>query len=358
MGSEPLNFNSAFMYKVVISLQQDLLDLMYQQTKSLSKEGFVFEEKKQWIRENVNKYHKQSIYSHFKEHRCYQLENLFHRVINPKPRKIHFPSTFECPDDYMKGLNVLIHKIINGENLLPHMSRNITNAKKKDDMLNDWGIQHLHLGENADPNKPYLIEGRNLVLYCYVDDLNVYALTIARHGLWANNHIFKILASNFPEVIEKFKMIGVKAGNSFSSKERSKLRKAGVSIPSIFNNDVYVSPGGGAVCSGDSLNAVTSLDKRMMHCYEYQRFIKNEFSPYFRENASLIIDGDINFKLILFNTNFCAVYDKRNKILFCITQKKILPFNNSCSIKYASTMKVIGVKESDIWIFIEQLFLK
>ena len=344
------------MYKVIISLQQDLLELMYQYTKSLSKDGFVFEEKKQWIRENAGKYDKQSIYSRFKEHRCYQLENLLHRVINPKPRNIHFPSTFECPDDYKKGLNILIHKMNNGEDLLPHMSRDITNAKKKDDMLNDWGIQHLHLGENVDPNKPYLIEGRNLVLYCYVDDLNVYALAVARHGLWAKDYIFEILASNFPKVIEKFKMIGIEPGDTFSSKDRSKLRKAGASIPSIFNNEVYVPPGGGAVCSGDSLNAVTSLDKRMMYCYGYQNFIKNEFSPFLKENTSLIINGDINFKLILFNTDFCTVFDRQNKILFCITYKKLLPFNNNCSIKYASTMKVVGVEENDIWKYIDQSF--
>jgi len=74
------------------------------------------------------------------------------------------------------------------------------------------------------------------------------------------------------------------------------------------------------------------------------------------ENTSLKIDGDINFKLVLFNQDFCAVFDKTNKILFCITQKKLLPFNNRCSFKDTSTMKVTGVDESEIWEYIDQSF--
>jgi len=345
-----------FMYKVLISLREDLIESMYQYTESLIKEGFTFEEKKHWVRENAHKYEKQDIDYQFKEHRCFQLENLLYRVISPKPRNIHFASKFECPDNYKRGLNILIHKIIHGGDLFPHMSRNIINAKKKDGMLIDWGIHHLHMGESVDPEKPYLIEGKNLVLYCFVDELNVYALIIDRHGLWTQDHIFEILASEFPEAIEKFKMIGVMAGNTYSSKERAKLRKVGLTTFSTFKDNVYMPLGGGAVCSGDPLNAVTSLDKRIMYCQEYQKIIKNKFSPYMKENTSLVIDGAINFKLVLFNSDFCVVFDKQNKILLCISHKNIFPFNNSYFVKYVSTMKVIGVEENDIWKYINQSF--
>ena len=76
---------------------------------------------------------------------------------------------FERIPEYEDGL-VFLEKILSGEDLLPHMSRQVFDTLSKDRLLYDFGIQYLHMGLKIDPKHPQLIEGRKKVLYCVVDD--------------------------------------------------------------------------------------------------------------------------------------------------------------------------------------------
>jgi hypothetical protein len=73
--------------------------------------------------------------------------NFKKRIISQQPRKIMKANDFNCPANLLSGLDNLERKIIDGEDLTPHLSKSVSrNYEGVDYLLNDWGIYHLHLG--------------------------------------------------------------------------------------------------------------------------------------------------------------------------------------------------------------------
>ncbi|RAK15651.1 hypothetical protein B0I26_11912 [Anoxybacillus vitaminiphilus] len=54
------------------------------------------------------------------EESCFQYLNLRKRLVDSVPREIHISKEFVCPAELQEGLELVIDKIKNGENLIPH----------------------------------------------------------------------------------------------------------------------------------------------------------------------------------------------------------------------------------------------
>ena len=177
-----------------------------------------------------------------------------HRLIQQKPRKIYKPQNFTCPEEYREGLELLEQKITDGEDLTPHQSRQILKYEKKDPLLNDWGIQHLHLGTEMEPGRP-LIQGTPEVLFVLFKNDAAYFIKIAGHGQWSDQDMIRILHDNFPESIESWRASGVLGlAHVPTNEDVNTLRKAGVNSGlEIYPGVVYFSPGGGYATDGTNI---------------------------------------------------------------------------------------------------------
>ena len=150
--------------------------------------------------------------------------NWLNRLIEPRPRKVH-QSKELLSNPLSKNFSIPIaditQKIENGTNITCHLSDRITcgyksanfgyrqvSHKKKnlrekalnrkedlDLLLNDWRIHHLHLSTNKKSNG--FVSGNELLLAIFTKS-DAYLIDISTHGKWADEHLIRVIVSNWP----------------------------------------------------------------------------------------------------------------------------------------------------------------
>ena len=92
------------------------------------------------------------------------------RLVSNVPRAIFKAKGFVCPPEHIDALAQIERKIRIGENIGPYLSRKPFNKIGYNDaLLNDWGIQHLHLGTSVSTNPKHrglLIEAQKRFCMC------------------------------------------------------------------------------------------------------------------------------------------------------------------------------------------------
>ena len=151
------------------------------------------------IRENLGN----SGFKHVPRDRDVLFISYFHflnRRIAPDKRIIKKSDVFECPKKFRNGLKLVEDAFMRGENMLPWQSKNILNLDYDDPVFHQWGIRHLHLGENREENSTFM-ERTSHVLYCLTDLHTVFFIQTLEHG---NNYIPEIVSiakRNWPHLV-------------------------------------------------------------------------------------------------------------------------------------------------------------
>jgi len=225
-----------------------------------------------------------------------------HRLIPIIPRVIHKPMGFACPSQYADALASLETKITAGEDLFPYQSRKIIDVNYKDRLLNDWGIQHLHLGTEMEVSRP-LIKGTSEVLFVYFQGSDAYFITIAAHDTWTDQDMIRVLHDNFPNSIESWRpndVVGLTHAPSDS--EVKTLRKAGInSALEIYPGVVYLGPGGGLASDGTSMQVSREVigHVRMLRNMEKQIREKETDIRNLISDSTRPVPEILRFKLLL-----------------------------------------------------------
>ena len=112
--------------------------------------------------------------------------NLARRYVSAVPRKINYARNFICPKILQDKFATLIQKIEKGVEISSHLSRNIKNIDFQDMTLNEWGIQHLHLGTEIDDdgfvNRNKKNKVNNYILFVRFTDTDAYVIKMGKHG--------------------------------------------------------------------------------------------------------------------------------------------------------------------------------
>lgn len=188
----------------------------------------------------------------------YEYFNIQMKQIPSQKRIVLFSKEFSCPDHLKTGLFVLVKKLENGDDVSPYLSREASSSKKFDELLYDWGIHHLHLGEETDQKTGY-IKRTKYVLFARIDRNTVYCINTYPHGKgvakpWTKQEMVKILHRNWPHSIAKYRIPDViSASESLTDNQYAQLRDAHVStFIEAEVGAVYMPPGGGYMSSGHS----------------------------------------------------------------------------------------------------------
>ena len=183
------------------------------------------------------------------------------RLVSNVPRTIHKAKDFMCPSEYSDALAQIESKIRRGENITPYLSRRVLDVSYNDPLLNDWGIQHLHLGTSVSTNPKHrglLIKGTKRLLYVYFDKQCAYFIKILGHGIdFADQILIQTIHDNWPEVLEPYrdpKIISIYPRNPTST-ERHEIRQANLNVGLVTVSDgtTYVMIGGVVATSGDNM---------------------------------------------------------------------------------------------------------
>lgn len=228
--------------------------------------------------------------------------NILRRSIEIKPRKVL--SSKELKRKKLKKqtkeiLNHFKNKIESGENLNPYISKLINNLNFEDNLLNDWGIHHFHMGKKLNDNG--FIERTNTLLYAYVKDDCIYLIEVFDHSNFSDNTLIEIIHTNWPEVLEPYRLEGIlDIGPSINNQERSELRKTRLTLTTkTKDNTVYAPMGGGVTTAGTSLMASMTCIKIIEYISALEQSVKNnidQFSSKIKEKTG-VDPIDFKFKL-------------------------------------------------------------
>jgi hypothetical protein len=200
-----------------------------------------------------------------------QFFNVQKRRIHPTPRTIYQAKDLTVPKGYKENFEELLQKIELGTDVNPHLSRNMKKPGFTDEMLNDWGIYHFHLGISTDSDG-YQTR-TNPLLYAWVTNEAVYAITVESHGAWADKELLNKILENWPELLFSYRLSGVDSVYEYDSTDISEFRKSGVMSPvKLSDNNIYIPPGGGYAsdCARTSSEVVEAMDKFRRRIWDFE----------------------------------------------------------------------------------------
>lgn len=240
--------------------------------------------------------------------------NIEHRLVENRPRKIHYSDHFSCPTELERGWEILKNKIESGQDIKPHLSKLVLKATNKDFLLNDWRIHHFHLGEELEGD---FIKRTGPLLFAIVTDIKFYVIDIFSHGKWADCDIVEIIHKNWPDLISNYRIRNVTGlSHKETSQDRLNLRKNHVnSFFECSDGSIYAPIGGGSVLSGYSIeNTLFKVDQTIRELEHLQDFLENELSNLRSEIEGCGYEGEesLEAKLLITANCYKALFPKYN----------------------------------------------
>lgn len=163
---------------------------------------------------------------------------------------------------YEKEIAFIKEKIEKGEDIMPFASARKKPSKKggnprNNDLLNDWGIYHLHLGTEYD--KSGKIKRSEDLLFCIINSKSVYFIDIQGHrDNWANKELLEIVYDNWSELLEPYELDMIPDYN-YTSEEIRDFRKIGSNMCVTLKNDKTFMIGNFAM-DGTSMKVVSRVN--------------------------------------------------------------------------------------------------
>jgi hypothetical protein len=174
-----------------------------------------------------------------------------------RPRRVWEADDFTCPREVAAGWALLRERVLKGEDIRPHLAREHSALDYRDGLLNEWNINHLHLGIKPYFKDPSYVARTSQLAFALITDDDFYAINIyRRHGDWESSNIIESVHRNWPEVIRRYRINGV-PGESLNNQGRKMLRGSNVqTFTTVSDGTVYAPIHGGVACSGVSVEAV------------------------------------------------------------------------------------------------------
>lgn len=222
------------------------------------------------------------------------------------PYKILKSNEFNCPPEYQKGLSNLEEVLKNGGDISPYLSKDVEKLKN-DLMFNDWGVLHLHLGEELESNNKY-IKRTGPLLFLYFKGENVYFINIFQHQDWTKKEVLQIMYSNWPVLIQPYimKIDGFQGLHpEYTEDQHLELRKAGVTVMLELideNGEKFpiILTGMGITTSGDSMNDVRHYQDRIKEIHRLEDRVRNnvDYVKGIMKSTNVNIPTSLRFKLV------------------------------------------------------------
>ncbi|MDD1617780.1 MAG: hypothetical protein LUQ28_15185, partial [Methylococcaceae bacterium] len=128
--------------------------------------------------------------------------NLLKRSVSCTQRKILKSKEFKCPSKFANSLNNIENLIKNGLDITAYLSNKINELDYNDEMMNDWGIHHLHLGERGKNGR---IKRTGELLFVKFTHDCAYFIGIYDHSSWTRKNIIEVVHSNWSDIIKQHK---------------------------------------------------------------------------------------------------------------------------------------------------------
>lgn len=184
------------------------------------------------------------------------LLRLLRRIPAAQARRVVQAREFAVPPAHAAGYQTLVRAIESGTPLRPWLSTLVRKLNERDELLDDWGIHHFHLGIAAHETRAAFVARTDEVAFAVVRPDAIYFLTATSHDpetaplVWTQTELVDIVHRNWPALI---KTPGMSShGRVLTAEDHARFREhrvnAGVTVS---DGRVYYPPGGGIMSNGD-----------------------------------------------------------------------------------------------------------
>lgn len=188
------------------------------------------------------------------------------RILPTKTWKVLLSRTLTMSDYFIEHsdvINTIVSKAGAGESLLSHHSTSVFRLGNYDALLNDWGINHLHLGTTPHQMDPRFVARTHPLLFVYPYGDELILLAILGHGEWTNECLMNVLHEEFPTSIQHARIDGIESlEQGLTSPQRYSLRKNHANaFVRVKDGTVYGMIGGGVMTDGRSVRDMQRQDE-------------------------------------------------------------------------------------------------
>ena len=213
--------------------------------------------------------------------------NIRHRRVREVRRLFH-QGPYAIPAHLAAGHAALQTAVENGSDLWPYQSRKITKSAVEDGMLNDFGIQHFHLGTKPDTKHPQLISGTKELLFAVARDGYFYAIGIYDHSAWSTQALLDVVHVAWPDLFETFSVKNVnQLSQTYTDAEIASMRQSRLTaVTRRPDGKIQAPPGGGIGTDGSSLAVTRELIALIGYLEKYQELLRQDFEKAIQNGAT------------------------------------------------------------------------
>ena len=202
--------------------------------------------------------------------------NVRRRRVSVRPRAVH-KAAYSVPRDLIEGEEQFLAKVEAGEDLRPHQSTRLEQPDYEDGMLNDFGIQHFHLGTTQHSTKPSFVARTDPLLFAMVREDDLYCIGYYGHGEWSRAELLDVIHESWPETISGYSIDGVDLAHSYTDDEHEQLRRADINVVTQRpDGTIHMGPGGGVTLAGSSIMDMRGLMNARQLCSQLESSVADE----------------------------------------------------------------------------------
>lgn len=207
------------------------------------------------------------------------------RRVSARVRGLH-KANYQVPTHLREGESLFLSKVTAGHDLWPHQSRKISKTGIEDGMLNDFGIQHFHLGTQPDSKHSHLIAGTKELLFAVVTNTDFYAIGIYDHDAWSEQGLLDVIHATWPQLMRSSMLnadsdsnvVGLSA--QYSDADHAKLRAAGVNvITQRPDGSIHMPPGGGVTTAKTGMKVAREVIQILDFIQRLESEVADAFAP-------------------------------------------------------------------------------
>lgn len=237
-----------------------------------------------------------------------QYFNAVSKTIPIRKYQIFFSKQMKIPFQYKKIISEIKKKMENGENINNFLSKKIREADYNDNLLNFYGVYHLHLGEKIEKG---FRKRTGELLFIYVKDNKAYFLKIGEHKNWLSKENIKIVCNEWPELLKEFEF-----PNLLLEDSENKVVQKKINLISL-NGKAYI-PQMGVASSRDNNLVVRRALSLRNSINELEIVTKNNIFNYIpKEILEYLLDNNktLNLKLdFILEENLIVIKDSERLI--------------------------------------------
>ena len=236
------------------------------------------------------------------------------RRIQPMPRRVHFSSELHDSLGKLHKTNReawgavfrIRHLFVSGSDVTLYLSKRVKNSTKRDGLLWDYGIHHLHLSREIDESG--FVARADHLLFAVVANADVFFVDIREHEdpqdlLWIRQDLLTIIDSNWPELTESRVLRSV-SGSTLTDEEKKELRRKNVNHAPELRQRAIAPLGGGTMADGRSAWCRLWGAKLIFEIEQHESYFSSQPADLraLLEAKGIDVSGRMEFRLVLLDS--------------------------------------------------------